>query len=85
MSQTLFTNVYIEAMLMPFPQTINEAHFIRDDQGAIDYDIMNKNPVVSILRAYILGLLKSCHFVNERIKAEHYYEVSPPIDVPPWV
>ncbi|KAB5583684.1 Mak10 subunit, NatC N-terminal acetyltransferase-domain-containing protein [Coniochaeta sp. 2T2.1] len=74
LSQTLFTNVYIEAMLMPLPQTIKEAHFIRDGQGAADYNVMDKNPVSSILRAYILGLLKSCHFVNERIKAEHYYE-----------
>lgn len=75
LSQTLFTNVYVEALLMPFPQTITEAHFIRNGEGAVDYDMMNKNPVASILRAYCLGLLKSCHFVNERIKSEHYYEV----------
>ncbi|KAH8906567.1 Mak10-domain-containing protein [Coniochaeta sp. PMI_546] len=74
LSQTLFTNVYIEALLMPFPQTIRDAHFIRNGEGAVDYDGMNKNPVASILRAYCLGLLKSCHFVNERIKSEHYYE-----------
>lgn len=69
LSQTLFTNVYIEGMLMPFPNTIQEAHFIRDG------DVISQDPVASILRAYCLGLLKSCHFVNERIKSEHYYEV----------
>lgn len=76
LSQTLFTNVYIEALLMPFPKTVDEAHFIRDGQGALDYSVMDKNPVASILRAYCLGLLKCCHFVNERIRSEHYYEVN---------
>lgn len=60
---------------MPFPQTIDEAHFIRNGEGALDYNVMDQNPVASILRAYCLGLLKSCHFVNESIKSEHYYEV----------
>lgn len=75
LSQTLFTNVYIEALLMPFPQTVDEAHFIRNGEGALDYSVMDGNPIASILRAYCLALLKSCCFVNERIKSEHYYEV----------
>jgi hypothetical protein len=28
-----------------------------------------------VLRAYCLGLVKTCGYVNERVKAEHYYEV----------
>ena len=75
LSQTLFTNVYIEALLMPFPQTIDEAHFVRGSKGALAHCEMDKDPVAAILRAYCLGMLKSCHFVNERIKSEHYYEV----------
>ncbi|KAK3944495.1 N-alpha-acetyltransferase 35, NatC auxiliary subunit [Diplogelasinospora grovesii] len=72
LSQTLFTNVYIEAMQMPSPTTIQEAHFIRsdDNQG----DGAAQNPMFTVLRAYCLGLLKACWYVNERIKSEHYYE-----------
>lgn len=32
--------------------------------------------MLEILRAYCLGLLKACGYVNERIRSEHYYEVS---------
>jgi hypothetical protein len=69
LSQTLFTNVYIEAILMPRPTSVEEADFVRIHNG-------EKNPMLVVLRAYCLGLLKACSYVNERIKFEHYYEVS---------
>ncbi|KAM7199598.1 N-alpha-acetyltransferase 35, NatC auxiliary subunit [Rhypophila sp. PSN 637] len=69
LSQTLLTNVYIEAMLMPAPTNLREAHFIRNHaEGA------RPDPMFTVLRAYCLGLLKSCWYVNQRIKREHYYE-----------
>ncbi|KAK4215009.1 N-alpha-acetyltransferase 35, NatC auxiliary subunit [Rhypophila decipiens] len=69
LSQTLLTNVYIEAMLMPAPTNLREADFIRNHaEGA------RPDPMFTVLRAYCLGLLKSCWYVTERIKREHYYE-----------
>lgn len=70
LSQTLFTSVYIERMLMPDPPTIHEADFVRGQLPDTPRD-----PMLRILRAYCLGLLKACWYVNERIKCEHYYEV----------
>jgi hypothetical protein len=70
LSQTLFTNVYIDAILMPPPATISDADFMRSPIHSSD-----TSPMHSILRAYCLGLLKACWYVNERIRLEHYYEV----------
>ncbi|KAK5660650.1 hypothetical protein OQA88_12014 [Cercophora sp. LCS_1] len=71
LSQTLLTNVYIEAILVPSPSTIDEADFIRSrDPNA------PRDPMFAVLRAYCLGLLKACWYVNDRIKFEHYYEAS---------
>lgn len=72
LSQTLLTSVYIEAMLVPEPTRIEEADFIRNHQG----DSTTRDPMFVVLRAYCLGLLKVCWYVHERIKFEHYYEVS---------
>ena len=71
LSQTLLTNVYIEAMLNPSPETIEDANFVRARRAG-----ETRDPMLTVLRAYILGLLKACWYVNERIKYEHYYEVS---------
>lgn len=57
--------------MMPQPVVIQEAHFTRNAE-----DFVHKDPMLSVLRAYCLGLLKACWYVNERIKFEHYYEVS---------
>lgn len=73
LSQTLLTSVYIEAMLMPSPNNIQEAHFIRDPDSTAATD-----PMATVLRAYCLGLLKACCYVNEHIKNEHSYEVGLP-------
>jgi N-alpha-acetyltransferase 35, NatC auxiliary subunit len=71
LSQTLLTNVYVDAILMPAPSKIREADFIRNSDSQAD-----REPMFAVLRAYCLGLLKSCWYVIERIKTEHYYEVS---------
>ncbi|KAK3314781.1 Mak10 subunit, NatC N-terminal acetyltransferase-domain-containing protein [Apodospora peruviana] len=69
LSQTLLTNVYIEAMLMPMPTTIQNADFINNHPEGTPRD-----PMFGVLRAYCLGLIKSCWYVTEHIKMEHYYE-----------
>ncbi|TDZ23369.1 N-alpha-acetyltransferase 35, NatC auxiliary subunit [Colletotrichum orbiculare MAFF 240422] len=68
LSQTVLTSVYVESILMPDPATLDEAHFIRSANGT------PPSPMHAVLRAYCLGLLKTCGDVNERIKNEHYYE-----------
>lgn len=55
---------------MPTPASIDEAQLSRNGPS-----IPKHNSMLSILRAYCLGLLKACGYVNERIKSEHFYEV----------
>lgn len=71
LSQTVLTSVYVEALSMPDPRNIQEAAFIRGDS-----DVSETPPMSQILRAYCLGMLKGCLYVNERIRGEHFYEVS---------
>ncbi|GAO14205.1 hypothetical protein UVI_02001620 [Ustilaginoidea virens] len=73
LSQTLFTSVYVEALLMPEPGSIEDACFVRGRASEL-----SQQPMLVVLRAYCLGMLKACGHVNERIKAEHFYEVSCP-------
>lgn len=70
LSQTLFTSVYLEALMNPAPSELAEAVFTRDRemQGS-------QSPYLFVLRAYCVALLKGCHFVNELVKDELYYEV----------
>jgi hypothetical protein len=56
---------------MPDPRSIQEATFVRNGDHNPNEHLMSQ-----VLRAYCLGMLKSCSYVNERIKSEHYYEVS---------
>lgn len=72
LSQTLFTSVYVESLLMPDPANIDEAHFVRDPSKTK----CRKDSMLLILRAYCLGMLKACGYVNERVRSEHYYEVT---------
>lgn len=71
LSQTLFTSVYIEKMLQSPPETIRDADFIKNRPANTPRDAMH-----GALRAYCLGVVKACCYVNERIKYEHSYEVS---------
>ncbi|KAK2600103.1 N-alpha-acetyltransferase, non-catalitic subunit [Conoideocrella luteorostrata] len=69
LAQTIFTSVYVDALLMPEPGSIEQAYFVRNN----NHDA-NGHPMLEVLRAYCLGMLKACAYVNERIKAEHFYE-----------
>ncbi|KAI0006407.1 Mak10-domain-containing protein [Xylariaceae sp. FL0662B] len=69
LSQTLLTSVYVEALMNPCPSNIDEADFIRDPEHR------ERQPILLfVLRAYCLGMLKTCYFVNELVKNELYYE-----------
>ncbi|KAJ4004470.1 N-alpha-acetyltransferase, non-catalitic subunit [Fusarium irregulare] len=70
LSQTLFTSVYAEALLTPTPRTVEDARFVRNAAA----ESSGNSSMLEILRAYCLGLLKACGYVNERIRSEHYYE-----------
>jgi len=77
LSQTLLTNVYIEALLNPEPKTIEEADFVRPSSGSErGVNAPPRDPMLTVLRAYCLGLIKTCWYVVDRIRYEHYYEVS---------
>ncbi|KAI2615163.1 Mak10-domain-containing protein [Hypoxylon sp. NC1633] len=69
LSQTLLTSVYVEALLKPRPPHFFYADFFRDAQGR-----ETQPKLLFILRAYCLGLLKACCFVNELVRDELYYE-----------
>jgi N-alpha-acetyltransferase 35, NatC auxiliary subunit len=70
LSQTIFTSLHIGRILMPAPLSIDETHFDKIENGSADEPL-----TLQILRAYCLGLMKTCSFVNNRVKSEHYYEV----------
>src|ERR1700709_2646774 len=70
LSQTIFTSIYIDRILMPSPLSIDHTYFDRSESCSTDEPL-----TLLILRAYCLGLIKTCYFVNNRVKSEHYYEV----------
>lgn len=71
LSQTIFTSLYIEALLSSRTDKLDSVNFGRNAFSANDEPLTRQ-----ILRAYCLGLIKTCCFVNNRIKSEHFYEVS---------
>ena len=73
LSQTLFTNVYVDGILMPQPSSLEQADFIRDPKAREERPSMQL-----VLRAYCLGLLKSCSYVIKHITCELYFEVGIP-------
>ena len=72
LSQSLFTSAYIDRLLWPEPKTLDQAQFQRDKTPGPGNELLHL-----VLRAYCLGLVKTCDFVRRRIMSEHYYEVSP--------
>ncbi|KAJ5770505.1 uncharacterized protein N7511_002556 [Penicillium nucicola] len=66
LSQTLFTSIYLDKLLLPAPRTMENARF--------DH-VPSDSPWVSlVLRAYCLALVKSCDLVHARVATEYYYE-----------
>ena len=73
LSQTIFTSLHIDRLLSPSPLTLNQTHFDKSE-GYSQHEPLT----LQILRAYCLGLIKTCWFVNNRVKSEHFYEVPSP-------
>ena len=69
LSQTIFTSLYIDRLLSPCPLSLDQTYFDRSESCE------DEPLTLQILRAYCLGLIKTCSYVNNRVKAEHYYEV----------
>lgn len=69
LSQSLFTSAYIDRLLWPDPKTLEQARFERDKTPGPGNKLLHL-----VLRAYCLGLVKTCDFVRRRIMSEHYYE-----------
>ncbi|KAH7370528.1 amino-acid N-acetyltransferase-like protein subunit Mak10 [Rhexocercosporidium sp. MPI-PUGE-AT-0058] len=68
LAQTIFTSLYIDRILSPCPLSINQTFFDRSESCT------DEVVTLQILRAYCLGLIKTCCFVNNRVKSEHTYE-----------
>ncbi|KAF7899067.1 uncharacterized protein EAF01_008280 [Botrytis porri] len=69
LAQTIFTSLYIDRILHPSPLSLHETRFDRDESCAEDEPLM-----LQVLRAYCLGLIKTCWYVNNRVRSEHFYE-----------
>ncbi|THV49810.1 hypothetical protein BGAL_0178g00170 [Botrytis galanthina] len=69
LAQTIFTSLYIDRILNPSPLSLNETRFDRDGSCVEDEPLM-----LQVLRAYCLGLIKTCWYVNNRVRSEHFYE-----------
>ncbi|KAK0113641.1 hypothetical protein ONS95_013887 [Cadophora gregata] len=68
LAQTIFTSLYIDRILSPCPLNLDQTYFDRRETW-------EDEPVtLQILRAYCLGLIKTCYYVNNRVKSEHTYE-----------
>ena len=74
LSQTVFTSLYIDRLLSSTPRTLQEAQFFKEGESM--QDPSGYMVVHLVLRAYCLGLVKCCDFVNRQILLEHIYEVS---------
>jgi hypothetical protein len=70
LSQTLFTSVYIDKLLWPEVKTLEQAQFYRGDIS----DHRRPGPLLEVLRAYCLALIKGCDFVMAKITGRDYFE-----------
>jgi hypothetical protein len=70
LSQTLFTSVYIDKLLWPEPKILEQAQFYRGDIS----EAQRPGPLLQVLRAYCLALVKGCDFVIAKIVSRDYFE-----------
>jgi hypothetical protein len=70
LSQTLFTSVYIDKLLWPETKVLEQAQFYR---GEIS-DERRPGPLLEVLRAYCLAVIKGCDFVIAKITGRDYFE-----------
>ena|ERR1700722_16768304 len=75
LSQTIFTSLYIDRLLNSKQVKWESIRFGNSGDG-----FENEPLILRVLRAYCLGLIKTCSHVNNRIKSEHFYEVCCLID-----
>ncbi|KAI1001414.1 hypothetical protein K3495_g6783 [Podosphaera aphanis] len=69
LAQTIFTSFHIDKILCACPQNIKDTQFEPYEEFSSDEPLMQR-----ALRAYCLGLIKTCYFINSRISAGHFYE-----------
>lgn len=70
LAQTIFTSLHIDQMLSICPMNIQQTIFDQSEACSEEEPLIQQ-----VLRAYCLGLIKTCFFVNTRVQAQHYYEV----------
>lgn len=70
LSQTLFTSVYIDKLLWPDPKALEQAQFYR---GYIP-ESKRPGPLLEVLRAYCLAVVKCCDFLIAKITSQNYFE-----------
>lgn len=69
LSQSLFSCHYIDVLLWPEPKTLEACQFYRGERPAAA-----DRPMLKVLRAYCLGLIKCCNLVNQLVLESHYFE-----------
>ncbi|KAF7868334.1 hypothetical protein EAF04_004866 [Stromatinia cepivora] len=69
LAQTIFTSLYIDRVLYPSPSSLDETFFDKSESCSENEPFM-----LQVLRAYCLGLIKTCWYVNNRVRSEHFYE-----------
>lgn len=70
LSQTLFTSVYIDKLLWPETRILEKAQFYRGGCS----DDRRLDPLLQVLRAYCIALIKCCDFVVAKITSRDYFE-----------
>ena len=70
LSQTLFTSVYIDKLLWPETKAFEQVQFYRGNIA----DDKKPGPLLRVLRAYCLALIKGCDFVIAKVTGRDYYE-----------
>ena len=69
--QTLYSSHYIDRLLNPEPESFEEAVFDRDGNKLPGNELLHV-----VLRAFCLGVIKTCDCVHYRISTEKHFEVS---------
>ncbi|KAG9834228.1 Mak10-domain-containing protein, partial [Aureobasidium melanogenum] len=70
LSQTLFTSLHMYYLLTPYYRPLNAVVFNPKRTSPEQPDPL----ISSVLRAFCLGIIKSCDAVIQEITSEHYYE-----------
>ncbi|KAG9843058.1 Mak10-domain-containing protein, partial [Aureobasidium melanogenum] len=70
LSQTLFTSLHMYSLLTPYYRPLNAIVFNPKRTSPEQPDPL----ISSVLRAFCLGIIKSCDAVIQEITSEHYYE-----------